>query len=112
MQVDKVDLGDAVTMVRLNGKLDFAGSEVAGMPLATAAGASILVIVDMTDVSFVASIGVRHLVMAAKTMNARKAKLVLMSPNEAVEQVLTTMGIVQMIPIVRSEEEARRLAAA
>jgi anti-anti-sigma factor len=103
--VTSEDRGATVRVV-LTGRLDIVGAEVIALPLATLAGAKRNLIVDMSGVSFLASIGIRHLVSAAKAMSRRGGRLVLLSPNELVEVVLVTSGLTNMLPIVRSDSEA------
>ena len=76
------------------------------MPLATLAGAKQGLIVDMSGVSFIASIGIRHLVSAAKAVSRRKGLLVLLNPTDMVAEVLTASGLTDLLPIVRSNSEA------
>ena len=110
MQINRTDLGDSVTRLKLVGKLDIAGSAVVEIPIALAAKDCRSLIVDMSDVSFVASLGVRHLVMAAKALQRRGGKLVLFAVDEPVAQVLETMGITDLIPMAPSETAALDLA--
>jgi anti-anti-sigma regulatory factor len=49
--------------VMLVGRLDIAGAEVVALPLATLAGGKTNIIVDMSGVTFVSSIGIRQLVL-------------------------------------------------
>ena len=64
----------------------------------------------MSDVSYVASLGVRHLVMAAKTLDRGGGKLVLFSVTGPVAEILETMGITDLIPMAPSEADALTLA--
>ena len=64
------------------------------------------VVIDMSGVTFIASIGIRHLVTATKALNRRGGKLVLVSPSELVRDVLETSGVTDLMPIVTSETEA------
>jgi anti-anti-sigma factor len=95
------------TKVTLVGKLDIAGAEVIDLPLATVAGTKANIVVDMVGVDFIASIGIRHLVMAAKAVARGSRKLVLLDPTPMVTEVLVTAGLVDFLPIARSEDEAR-----
>src|ERR1700761_5121755 len=96
---------DTVRVV-LNGRLDMAGSAKIDLPFSTATGANRHVIVDMSSVSFIASIRIRTLVIGAKTVQRRGGKFVLLSPQTDVEQVLETIGVTDLLPIVRDEAEA------
>src|SRR4051812_15312592 len=107
MQITVSDLDGAIKRVTLVGKLDIMGAEVIAVPLAVAAGSRGNIMVDMTGVDFIASIGIRHLVMAAKAVARGPGKLVLLGPTPMVTEVLVVSGLEQLLPIVRSEDEAR-----
>jgi anti-anti-sigma factor len=103
--VTSEDRGTTARVV-LTGRLDIVGAEVIALPLATLAGAKQNLIVDMSGVSFLASIGIRHLVSAAKAVSRRGGRLILLNPTEMVEEVLTTSGLTSLLPIARSDSEA------
>lgn len=109
MQIAIADEASPTAKVGLVGKLDIAGAEVIALPLATLAGAKKDVIVDMSGVTFIASIGIRHLVSATKALSRRGGRLVLVNPNEMVKDVLVTSGVSEMMPIVTTESEAYAL---
>jgi anti-anti-sigma factor len=109
MQVTVSDFGDQVKKVILVGKLDIVGAQKIELPMATVSGSKCDVVVDMVGVDFIASIGIRHLVVAARTVARSSRKLVLLSPNALVTDVLTTSGLQDLLPIVRSEDEARAI---
>jgi anti-sigma B factor antagonist len=106
MQIDTLENGEVTAKVALKGRLDIAGSEVVALPLATLAGAKRGLIIDMSGVSFIASIGLRHLVSAAKALARRGGRLVLLSPSTLVSDVIVTSGLADLLPIVRSDSEA------
>jgi anti-anti-sigma factor len=112
MQIDRTDLGSSLTKLKLAGRLDINGAAIAEIPIALAAKNSRSLIIDMSEVSYVASLGVRHLVMAAKTLGRGGGRLVLFAVNEPITEVLTTMGIAEMIPMASTEAAALDLAAA
>ena len=112
MNVTISELAGVGTKVTLVGKLDIAGAEVIGLPLATVAGQTANVMIDMSGVDFIASIGIRHLVMAAKALSRRSGRLVLVAPNQFVAEVLMTSGLESILPIVHSEAEAVAALAA
>jgi anti-anti-sigma factor len=111
MQIDRTDLGSSLTKLKLAGRLDISGAAAAEIPIALAAKHSRSMIIDMSEVSYVASLGVRHLVMAAKTLDRGGGKLVLFAVSEPIVEVLTTMGIVEMIPLADTEAAAMDLAS-
>jgi anti-anti-sigma factor len=109
MQITVSDELGPTGKVSLHGRLDIAGAEVVALPLATLAGAKKAVIIEMSGVTFLASIGIHHLVSAAKTLARRGGKLVLVGPNEIIQEVLMTSGVVGLLPMVSTESEAYAL---
>jgi anti-anti-sigma factor len=107
MEITVSDFGDAAKKVTLVGKLDIIGAGQIELPLAAVAGSRRNIVIDMAGVDFIASIGIRHLVIAAKTVARGSAKLVLLGPSPLVTEVLEVAGLEQLLPIVRSEAEAR-----
>jgi anti-anti-sigma factor len=105
MQIVTSESG-ATARVALSGRLDIAGAEAVALPLATLAGAKQGLIIDMSGVSFIASIGIRHLVTTAKALSRRNGRLVLLNPVTLVVEVLETSGLTDLLPIVHSESEA------
>ena len=102
---------DAGTTAKIGlvGKLDIAGAEVIALPLATLAGGKKGVVVDLSGVTFLSSIGVRHLVSATKTLARKGGKLVLLNPIASVKEVLETSGVTDIMPIVATESAAYEL---
>jgi STAS domain len=57
----------------------------------------------LSGVTFISSIGIRHLVSASKALARRGGRLVLLNPNAMVTDVLETSGVVDFMQIARSE---------
>ena len=57
-------------------------------------------IVDITEVSFIASLGMRMLLSAAKNLRAKNFKVVLYNPQPVVQEALETAGFSTVMPIV------------
>ena len=106
MEMHVEDLESGVTNVVLRGRLDTVGAGVIDLPFSTIAGAKRAVTVDMSGVDFLASLGIRVLVMGAKAVRNKGGRLVLFSPNENVKSVLETAGIDQLIPILSDRPAA------
>ena len=107
MIIGSQDLGGGVTRIDLGGRLDIAGAEAVDVPFAgiisTVRGGAV---VDLSAVSFIASIGIRTLVTNAKALRLRGASLVLLSPSDAVESGLRAAGIHEVIPIFHDSAAA------
>lgn len=109
MQITISDQAGPTGKAAMRGKLDIVGAEAVAVPLAALAGARQNVILDMSGVTFLASIGIRHLVAATKTLSRKGGKLILVGPSDGVREVLATSGLLDLMPIVASEAEATAL---
>lgn len=92
MDMNVTETAEGVTHVTLDGRFDIAGAqEVDSRFLALAETAKFLV-VDLAKVSFIASLGVRTLMMSAKSIMRRGADMAVCAANESVEKVLRSTG--------------------
>ena len=102
-----VSLGDRVVKVTLVGRLDTQSvGRVETQFIAHLAPGPNNAIVDLSGVDFVASMGIRMLVSAAKTLRTRQAKLALYGAQPRVLQVLEAVSLQQIVPICPTEAEA------
>ena len=91
--------GDVV-VVRLSGRLDSSAAPGAEERLsAVVSGEAPRVAVDMSALTYVSSAGLRVLLVAAKTAQTKGGKVVLISPNPAVREVLEASGFDKFIQI-------------
>jgi len=100
------DLANGITKVVLTGRIDIAGSAEIDMPMSIIGGSRQAVIVDLSGVNFIASLGLRSIVLAGKTVMRRGGTMVLLAPQPAVEEVITTSGIDELFAIARDEAAA------
>ena len=63
-------------------------------------------LVDLSSVDFMASIGIRLLKINAKSIGSRGCQMVLLSPIPEVRQVLEVTGIPSIIPVYDGLESA------
>ena len=106
MKMEQAELDGGILKVTLDGSLDIAGAQKVDLPFSVIAGNRDKVIVDLTGVDFLASIGVRTLVKAGRPIGRRGGKIVLCNPNEAVRKVLSSTGVDEVMPVVDNEAEA------
>jgi anti-anti-sigma factor len=106
MRLEQSNLPGEILLVKLFGPLDIAGAGEIEMPFATISGAHSKVIVNLADVTFLASIGIRVLVKAARTIRAKKGRLVIFGPTAEASRVLRSTGIDAIIPVVADEQAA------
>ena len=113
MELKIIERDDDITFIELIGSLDLDGVfEIQTKFHAYACGQSQPAIVDMSQVDYVASMGVRMLVSSARNLHKAGAKMVLLNPQPMVEETLTQVGIQNVSPIVRSEQEALEVIGA
>jgi len=108
------DVNNDVRRIYLSGRLDTAGSEEIATEFASLAGSEKRgVVVHLSDVTFLSSMGIRALIAAAKAQQAKGGRLVLhVRGSDVVIRTLEATGVDELIPIFDDEEEAARAAAA
>jgi anti-anti-sigma factor len=106
MPIELHDAADDVVRVVLSGRIDFASAQAIDAPLAEAARSRHLMVIDLSAVEFIASLGLRSLIKCAKAINSRRGRVVLLSPRPAVAEIIKISGIEELIPIYHSEAEA------
>jgi anti-anti-sigma factor len=115
MELTTEQLADGVQKIALSGRMDFAGTEqIDHQFTAITATRPALIVVDLSAVSFLASIGMRTLLVNAKALALRGGHMALAAPQPVVEEALTLAGITALIPIyadTASACDALRLAA-
>jgi anti-sigma B factor antagonist len=104
MEVEPIAAG-AVKVI-LEGRLDITGAGVIDLQFNAIAGSHRGVIVDLASVSFLASIGIRTLLLGAKAVQRRGGTFILLNPVEEVEKVLEVTGVTDLMPIYRNSDEA------
>jgi anti-sigma B factor antagonist len=106
MPITIQELDGNVTKVVISGRIDIAGARELEMPMAIVAGSRRAVVVDLSAVDFMASLGLRGIVVSAKSIISKRGKIVLLSPQPQVEEVITTTGIHELIAIYHDEPAA------
>ncbi|MGA3302743.1 MAG: STAS domain-containing protein [Methylovirgula sp.] len=104
MMVDELDGG--VTTVALRGRFDTQGAESVDLRFSVIAGSKSAVLVDLSDVDFLASLGIRVLLSSAKAIQRKGGKLVIVAPEGNVLMVLKTAGMENLIPIFPERDAA------
>lgn len=91
---------DQVTHLALAGRLDALGVQQIELAFtAHTASRRKPAVVDLAEVTFLSSLGVRMLLSSAKALAAHGMKLILVSPQPQVLQVLQLGQIVAIIPV-------------
>lgn len=106
MEMVVEELEGGVTRVVLTGRLDIAGSAVVDLQFNIVSGSRRAVVVDLSRVSFIASMGIRTLVSGAKAVRTKGGRMVLLFPETNVEKALRTASIDTLIPIYHDSAAA------
>ena len=96
-----------VIKATLSGRLDTANVN----QVETSFAASILpkaqpTVVDLSQVTFIASLGIRMLLSSARVLDRRGAKFALFGANPAVTEIMETIALSDIIPVFGTEAEA------
>ena len=99
MEMDVEEADGGVALVVLRGRLDTVGASAIDLKFNAIAGARRAIVVDMSHVEFLASLGIRVLVLGARAVKNRGGKLAILSPNEGVRSVLSAAHTNSLIPV-------------
>jgi anti-anti-sigma factor len=109
MELKKMDLGDASKIV-LQGRLDTPGvDQIETRFTASVVPAARNTLVDLSEVSFVSSMGIRMLISTARSLSLKKAKMILFGAQPLVKESLDHVSLGDIIPMVTSEAQAIEL---
>ena len=114
MSISHNDIGDNLRRIVITGRLDMPGTDSVASTLGELVAAPKKgVVVDLSSVKFLASIGIRALITSAKTVQQRGGKMVLVvSGGSSVVMSLEATGVDQLIPVFRNNADAERAAVA
>jgi anti-anti-sigma factor len=111
MELKIIRSDDQATHVALIGKLDLAGVQQIEMKFITSVATRAKpAVVDLSETTYLASLGLRMLLSNARALIGKGAKMVLLNPSAAVLQVLQLGKLDAIIPV--ETELARALATA
>ena len=99
MQISTEEMAGGITRVALDGRIDIAGAALVDLKMNVIAGASRKLLIDLQNVSFLGSMGLRSIVLPARAVLGRGGKVVLFAPGELVQSVIKTSGIDSLLPI-------------
>ena len=100
MTIKYEDLPNQLRLISISGRLDIQGTdEIATKFAALACVEHKRVVVDLTGVTFLASIGIRSLIINAKTLQNKGGRMVLfVGDNNSVINTLAATGIDSLLP--------------
>jgi anti-sigma B factor antagonist len=113
MELKYSELDHNIRLIKLSGKLDILGTgEIETKFAGYCTGEKPRVLVDLSGVDFLASIGIRLLNLNAKAIASRGGKMVLLNPIPDVKTMLEITGIPAIIPIYDTLESAEAVLLA
>jgi len=114
MSINHVDVGDQLRRIVITGRLDIDGADsVASQLLELSRAPRKGVVVDLSSLKFLASIGIRALVTSAKAVKERGGKMVLVvNAGSTVMMSLKATGIDKLVPVFDTAGDAEKAAVA
>ncbi len=106
MKMDTEELEGGVTRIILTGDLDARGAGEIDLSFQAVAASRSKVVVDLSGVGFLASIGIRTLIQAVKANAGKGGRLVVLDPAEPVWKVITTCGADSLLPMAHGLDAA------
>ena len=112
MSVSYEDVGDDLRRIMIFGRLDMEGTDsLSPRIMELAGGPKKGVIIDLSGVRFLASVGIRVLVSCAKAVQERGGKLVVVvGQGSSVSMSLNATGIDELIPVFTNNVDAGEAA--
>jgi anti-sigma B factor antagonist len=108
----QVSMHENIARVKLKGRLDTPGvDQIASKFTSSVVPDGKNTVVDLSDVVFIASMGLRLFISIAKALKRQNARMVLFAPQSQVSEVFDTVMLRDLVPIVADEAEAVRFAA-
>ena len=108
MELIHEDLEDGLRKIDLAGRFDLEGANEIDLRLTSLVTTQKnFIIVDLSQVDFIASLGISVLVRNARAIRLREGNLVLLNPQPNVARVLASTRIDQILAVCQDLEEAR-----
>jgi anti-anti-sigma factor len=110
MKFESLEANESLTRVALIGMLDLAGvGQVERDFTAATVDRGVPTIVDLSQLTFLASMGMQLLLRCAKALRDRGAALVLLNPTKDVELALAAAQLTRFLPVAHDEFDALRV---
>ena len=107
MEMEVSDLDGDVRKVILSGRLDTQGVDaIENQFTASVVPVQKPTIVDLSDVEFIASMGIRMFISVGRSLSVRHVGIALYAPQDLVAEVFDNISMSDIMPICSSEAEA------
>ena len=97
---------NGVTTVNISGSMDAMGAQAIDLKFSAISGSQNKLIINFEKLDYLASMGIRTLIMGAKSVQLRNGKMVILKPNDDVQKVLSESGVDTLIPLYQDLQEA------
>jgi anti-anti-sigma factor len=113
MELKVISTGDDYTHIALIGKMDIMGvGEIENKFIGYTAARKKNALVDISGVSFMGSMALRVFLSSAKSLGLEKKSLILLNPQEPVNEILEAACFENVVVIEHDAESALRKAQA
>src|SRR5215510_6766167 len=100
MKLEYQELENGIRVIKLIGRLDMGGTTIVEPQFALhCEGDQVFVLVDLSDVTYLSSIGIPMLINNAKSVASRGGRLALLKPLMDVKYILDLTGVSHMLRI-------------
>lgn len=107
MNIDSEQLAGSILKISLSGRMDVAGVQQIDRTVADlTAPPCRAVIIELSKVDFLTSVGIRMLLIVAKALHGRGGRMVLLNPNPVVTRILELAGVDMTISVFRDVNAA------
>ena len=108
MKFQYSELENDIRLIKLNGQLDYNGTyDIEIEFIRHCAGDKVRLLVDLSKVNYISSIGIPLLANAAKLVESHGGKMGLLSPQRNVVDVLELVGVSNIIPVYHDLNSAK-----
>lgn len=108
MKLEYNELDNGIRLIKLVGRLDMDGTHSIDKEFVQhCAGENIFVLVDLSHVNYLSSIGIPLLITSAKAVASRGGRMAFLSPQSNVKSVLDITGVSNVIRIYKDLETAK-----
>lgn len=109
MNLEYSQLEDGIRLIKLTGKLDAEGtSEISDQFGQHCLGENVFMLVDLSRLTYLSSIGIPLLVSNAKTVMEHGGRMALLSPQPNVKYVLEITGVTHMLRLYNDLRTAQQ----
>ena len=100
MEIQHSELDNGIRVIILSGKLDLNGTYSVEVDFVRhCTGDNLRILVDLSKVNYISSIGIPMLINSAKLVLSHGGRMALVNPQKGVADVLRMTGIHMIIPI-------------